>query len=68
MTIHKTDGTIVRRVLDSDLVGTEGAVAWDGRDGDGYRVIPGQYIALLECVDATSSRVHRERCVIVVGE
>ena len=66
--VHRTDGTIVRRLLDAELIGSEGAVAWSGEDDSERRVAPGQYVVVLDCVDAASSAVHRERCVVVVGE
>jgi hypothetical protein len=68
LTIHSRDGLVVHRLVDAALIGSEGAVAWDGTDSAGRRVVPGQYIAVLVCVDAVSSSVHRDRCVVVVGE
>ncbi len=68
MEVRSVQGALVRRILDAGLIGTEGGAVWDGRNDLGQRVRPGQYVVVLECVDAISSRVHHATAVVVVGE
>jgi hypothetical protein len=62
------DGRFVRDLVREAFIGAEGGVAWDGADGSGQRVPPGPYVVVLECVNASSHAVHRDRCLVVVGE
>jgi hypothetical protein len=68
LTIRSPSGALIRSLLNATFTGSEGAVAWDGLDDAGQRVIPGPYVAVLECVDAASSSTHRAVCLVVVGE
>ena len=68
MEVRSVQGALVRRILDAGLIGTEGGAVWDGRNDLGQRVRPGQYVVVLKCVDAISSRVHHATAVVVVGE
>ncbi len=44
-------GREVRRIMDSQLLGTEGAVSWDGLQDDGTKARMGPYILVLEVFD-----------------
>ncbi|MBI2793722.1 MAG: lamin tail domain-containing protein [Ignavibacteria bacterium] len=68
MNVYTPSGTHVRNLLNSVFSGSEGAVAWDGADDSGARVMPGQYVVVFTAVDAASSHVNNETCVVVVGE
>lgn len=61
-------GIHVRWLLNATFVGSEGVVLWDGADDMGRRVVPGQYVAALEAADASSTHMHHDAAVIVVGE
>ncbi len=68
LSIRTINGRLVRRLLDASFIGSQGAVAWRGHDDYGTRLPIGPYVAVLECVDAASSRTHRASCVVVIGE
>ena len=48
MTIFDSGGIPVKRLVRQELVGTGGAVRWDGDMDDGVRARPGIYILFLE--------------------
>ena len=66
--ISTPEGFHVRWLLNAVFAGSDGVVIWDGHDDARRRVPPGPYIAVLEAADATSTRMHRDAAVIVVGE
>lgn len=66
--VRTTEGFLVKQLLNAHFSGSEGAVAWDGCSAQGGRVVPGPYLLVLDAVDASSSRTHRNVGVVVVGE
>ena len=67
MSIFDSEGIPVKRLVRQELIGTEGALRWDGDLDDGTRAKPGIYIVFLELFapDGTTERV--KRAVAVVG-
>lgn len=68
ITVHQTNGMLVATLLNGAFIGSEGGVPWAGTDNAGLRVERGPYVVSIECVDAGSSAVFRDRCLVVVGE
>jgi len=66
--IFRPDGGFVADLLNAVFIAREGGVAWNGIDSNGLRVWPGPYVVVLECVDASSSSVYTDRCLVIVGE
>ena len=48
MTIFDADGVPVKRLVRQQLIGSQGALRWDGDSDDGNRARPGIYILYLE--------------------
>lgn len=65
--ICTTEGYHVRWLLNAAFAGSEGVVIWDGADDMGRRVPIGPYVVALEVSDASSTRMHRDAYVVVVG-
>lgn len=66
--VRRPDGLFVADLLNAEFISREGGVVWNGTDAMGRRVSPGPYIVVLECVDAASNAVHRNRCLVIIGE
>lgn len=66
--VRRPDGVFVTDLLNAEFISREGGVVWNGTDAMGQRVSPGPYVVVLECVDAASSAVFRERCLVIIGE
>lgn len=66
--VYRPDGSFVADLLNTVFIAREGGVAWSGVDWLGQRVAVGPYVVALECVDASSAAVYRDRCLVVVGE
>ena len=67
MNIFDSEGIPVKRLVRQELIGTEGALRWDGDLDDGSRASPGIYVLFLELYapDGTTERV--KKAVAVVG-
>ena len=65
--VYDAHGIAVRRLLNNDLLGTRGQLAWDGRDGNGQLLPQGQYIIQLTLFDATGTRQTLRRIVAVIS-
>jgi len=65
MTIYDSEGIPVRRLLRQELIGTEGALRWDGEMDDGARSRPGIYILFLE-IFAPQGQIHRVKKTFAV--
>lgn len=66
--VRRPDGMFVTDLLNAEFISREGGVVWNGTDAMGQRVSPGPYVVVLECVDAASGAVHRNRCLVIIGE
>ncbi|MBK6760065.1 MAG: lamin tail domain-containing protein [Ignavibacteria bacterium] len=66
--IRRPDGMFVTDLLNAEFISREGGVVWNGTDAMGQRLSPGPYVVVLECVDAASSAVYRDRCLVIIGE
>lgn len=66
--VYRLDGSFVADLLNTVFIAREGGVAWNGVDWLGQRVAVGPYVVAIECVDASSAAVYRDRCLVVVGE
>ena len=65
--IYDRHGRLVNKLLQSAAGGTQGAIMWNGRDGNGQRVPIGRYIAYLEASDAHNGKVKRLKTTVVVA-
>jgi len=66
MTIFDSGGVPVKRLIRQELIGTEGALRWDGDFDDGTRARPGIYILFLEIYSPTGAVKNIKRSVSVV--
>lgn len=66
--VRRPDGMFVADLLNAHFIAREGGVVWNGTDVMGQRLSPGPYVVFLECVDAASSAVYRNRCLVIIGE
>lgn len=51
MTVHDLAGREVRRLMDNQLLGSEGAISWDGITDDASKARMGPYIVVFEVFD-----------------
>ncbi len=65
--VCSSEGMHVRWLLNAVFAGSDGVVIWDGADDMGRRVPPGPYVVALEVADASSTSMHRDAYVVVVG-
>lgn len=66
MTIFDSGGVPVKRLIRQELIGTEGALRWDGDFDDGTRARPGIYILFLEIYSPSGVVKNIKRSVSVV--
>jgi len=66
MTIFDSGGVPVKRLIRQELIGTEGALRWDGDFDDGTRARPGIYILFLEIYSPSGAVKNIKRSVSVV--
>ena len=64
--IYDSRGTIVRRLLNGDLLGTYGAIRWDGHGDGGQRLPQGQYIVAITVYDAAGTRQTVRRAIALL--
>ena len=65
--VYDAHGIAVCRLLNNDLLGTRGQLAWDGRDDNGQLLPQGQYIIQLTLFNATGTRQTLRRTVAVIS-
>lgn len=65
-TIFDSDGIPVKKLLRQELLGTEGALRWDGDLGDGTRAKPGIYILFAELFGPTGDTRREKKAFAVV--
>jgi len=64
--IYDVQGRIVRTLLSNDLMGTDGAVRWDGMSDRGEIVSTGYYLLLVSSFDVSgTTRQYKKRVVVV---
>lgn len=62
------DGVVVAQVLNGELIGRKGSVAWNGRSDLTDAPVPiGIYVAALECIDVLTARVTASVCPVTIG-
>ncbi len=66
--IYDVTGRMVRTLIDTEIIPSQGSVAWDGKDDNGDVVPVGIYICHIEAVEASTGRLTRDRKTIVVGK
>ena len=67
MHVVSVDGAVVRTLLDNVVIGTDGAISWDGRN-DSHELVPrGPYVVSFTALDATSERVVAAVATIVAS-
>jgi len=65
VTIYDESGALVRTYTESDLASGSHLMEWDGRDGNGQRVAPGNYTFEVSAVDGEGASV--EAITVVNG-
>ncbi len=66
--IFDTEGRVVRTLASDIPVGSEGSIAWDGRD-DGGRILPvGPYVLVSDVLEEVSNKTERSLAVVVVAK
>ncbi len=65
LSIYDSEGIPVRRIARQELVGTTGALRWDGNTDDGSRVRPGIYILFAEVFNS-DGKVRRSKTPFAV--
>lgn len=68
MTIFDAEGIPLRRLARQQLIGTEGALRWDGDLDDGTKARPGIYVLFLEIFSPTGEVRREKRAVTVVSK
>ena len=64
--LYDARGTLVRRLLNNELLGTHGTLIWDGR-GEGGQTLPqGQYIVQITLYDTSGTRQTFRHAVALV--
>ena len=68
MSIYAFDynGSLVKKIVDNGLCGTQGFYFWDGLDGKKMKVRPGLYIILVETIDLKGGRTRVKKVVAVL--
>jgi hypothetical protein len=67
MTVFDAEGSPLRRLARQQLIGTEGAIRWDGDLDDGTKARPGIYVLFLE-IFSPNGEVRREKRAVTVVE
>jgi hypothetical protein len=68
MSIYAFDynGSLVKKIVENGLCGTQGFYFWDGLDGKNMKVRPGLYIILVETIDLNGRRIRVKKVVAVL--
>ena len=66
ITLYEAAGHPVRRLLNNALLGSHGALLWDGRDENGNRVRSGRYVLIIKLYNREGTRQTIRRHVSVV--
>lgn len=64
--VYDGRGRVVRRLLNGDLLGTHGAIVWDGLGSDGQRLPQGQYVVSIAVYDPAGTRQTLRRAVALM--
>lgn len=64
--IYDIRGRKVRTVARNALLGAQGSLSWDGRDENGTRCLPGNYIVLIQTCDAAGLRRQHKTAVALM--
>ncbi|MBP6826843.1 MAG: lamin tail domain-containing protein [Saprospiraceae bacterium] len=67
VTIFSSDGVPVKRLVRQELLGTEGALRWDGDLDDGTRAKPGIYVLFTELYSDSGETRRIKKAFAVVG-
>jgi len=60
------NGSLVKKIVDNRLCGTQGLYYWDGLDGNKRKVRPGLYFILVETIDMAGGRKRKKKVVAVL--
>ena len=63
--IFSTSGLPVARIVQNQILGTEGLFTWDGTDYSGGRVRPGYYVLLAEFFDLNGNTLVIKKTIVV---
>lgn len=66
VTVYDSDGAVVKHLSRQDLIGTSGALRWDGDSDEGSKVRPGIYILFFEIFHPDGTVRHQKATVSVV--
>ncbi|GLU55912.1 lamin tail domain-containing protein [Dyadobacter frigoris] len=64
--IYDILGRLIKNLLRNQLLGTDGAISWDGRNENGDIVETGYYLILIDIFDPTGEKAQYKRKVVVV--
>lgn len=64
--IYDSQGRLVCRLLNNDLLGTHGTIVWNGRDNSGMSLAQGQYVLVLTLFDTAGTKQVIKRAVALV--
>ncbi len=67
MTIFDSDGVPIKRLVRQQLIGSQGALRWDGDTDDGKRARPGIYILYMELFSPNGETKHVKKPFAVVS-
>lgn len=68
VTVFDSDGIPVKRLVRQELIGTEGALRWDGDMDDGSRAKPGIYVLFLELYGPSGETKRIKKAFALVGK
>ena len=68
VTIFDSEGIPVKRIVRQELIGTEGALRWDGDLDDSTRAKPGIYVLFIELYAPAGAAERVKKAVAVVGK
>ncbi|GIV32253.1 MAG: hypothetical protein KatS3mg030_555 [Saprospiraceae bacterium] len=65
--IYDAEGHLVKRLVNNDLLGTNGFFRWDGDTDDGSKAPVGVYIIWLQLFHPTEAKTITEKMVCVLA-
>ncbi|HPR17220.1 MAG TPA: lamin tail domain-containing protein [Candidatus Cloacimonadota bacterium] len=66
--IFDLKGRMLRKLVNQELVASEGNIVWDGRNDSGKKLPIGVYIVLLEATSRESEKVYEKKTTVVIGK
>ena len=67
VTIYDDNGRLIRRIAESEVVGSSGSYKWDGADDAGEKALMGIYIVFIEVFDLDGNAKTLKETLVVAG-